>query len=74
MLEKLQEIIRRYTDDENIVINGGMILLTDLGLDSFDLMQIVNEVEATFDVEIPDRAVNDLKTVQNVLDFIAAHS
>ena len=41
MLEKLQEIIRRYTDDEHIVISGEMTLLTDLGLDSFSLMQII---------------------------------
>ena len=70
MLEKLQEIIRRYTDDENIVITGEMVLLTDLGLDSFALMQLVNEVEEVFKIEIPDRAVSRLKTVQNVLDFI----
>jgi len=71
MLEKLQEILRRHTDDETIVINGEMVLLTDLGLDSFELMQIVSKIEEVFNVEIPDRAISDIKTVQNLLDFIA---
>ena len=74
MLEKLQEIIRRYSDDENIVIKGEMALLTDLGLDSFDLIQIISEVEEAFTIEIPERAVSDLKTVQDVMDFITAHT
>ena len=73
MIEKLQEIIRRYADDENIVISGEMVLLTDLGLDSFDLMQIISEIEETFHIEIAERAISDLKTVQDVMDFIIAH-
>ena len=74
MLEKLQKIIQRYADDENIVISGEMVLLTDVGLDSFALTQLVREVEEAFNVEIPDRAISDLKTVQNLLDFIVARS
>ena len=74
MLEKLQEIVRKYTDDENIVINGEMVLLTDLGLNSFELVELICEVEEAFDVEIPDRAIGKLKTVQHVLDFITACS
>jgi acyl carrier protein len=69
MLEKLQEIVRRHTDEE-IVITGGMVLLADLGLNSYELVQLVCEVEEAFDVEIPDRAIGGFKTVQDVLNFI----
>jgi len=73
MLERLQEIVRRYTDDEKIVLTGDMVLLTDLGLNSYELVQLICEVEDKFDVEIPDRAIGGLKTVQNILDYITAH-
>ena len=71
--EKLQEIVRQYTDDDEIVISGEMVLLTDLGLNSFELVELICEVEDRFGVEIPDRAISRLKTVQNVLDYVAAH-
>jgi len=73
MLEKLQEIIRRYTEDENIVITSDMVLLTDLGLNSYELVQLVCEVEEVFNVEIPDRVISSFKTIQNAIDYIAAH-
>ena len=73
MLEKLQEIIQQYADDDEIIISGDMVLLADLGLNSFELVELICEVEDVFGVEIPDRAISKLKTVQNVLDYIAAH-
>ena len=73
MLEKLQEIIRRYTNDENIVISNSTVLLADLGLNSYELVELACEVEEKFGIEIPDRVIRDFKTVQNVLDYIVAH-
>jgi len=73
MLKRLQEIVRRYTDYEEIIISGDMVLRTDLGLNSYELVEMICEVEEAFGIEIPDRAINGLKTVQDVLDYIAAH-
>ena len=73
MIEKLQEIIRRFTDDEDIVINGDTILLSELGLNSYELVELVVEVENKLGVEIPDRKIRDFKTVQNVIDYISAN-
>ena len=70
MLEKLQEIIRRYTDSKEIVLTEDMVLMTDLGLNSYELVQIVCEVEDAFGVEIPDRAIGGLKTVGDVVRWI----
>jgi acyl carrier protein len=36
-------------------------------------VELVCKVEDAFEVEIPDRAIRKLKTVQHVLDFIAAN-
>ena len=70
MLEKLQEIVRRYTDDENIILTEDMVLMTDLGLNSFELVQMVCEVEDAFGIEIPDRVISGLKTVGDVVGYI----
>jgi acyl carrier protein len=72
MLEKLQEIVRRFTDGADIEINGDMVLLTDLGLNSLELVELVCEVEEAFEVEIPDRAIGGFKTIQDLMDYIEA--
>jgi len=72
-LEKLQEIIRRYRDDENIAITNDMVFITDLELNSYELTEMVCEVEEAFGLEIPDRAIGGFKTVQDLIDFISAH-
>jgi len=72
MLERLQGIVRQCTGNEKIIITGEMVLLTDLGLNSYELVELICELEEEFGVEIPDRVISKLKTVQNVLDYIAA--
>ena len=70
MLEKLTVIIREYTGDKTLTINPNTILISDLGLNSLDLVNLVCEVEETFDIEIPDRVIKDFKTVGDVIDYI----
>jgi len=73
VIEKLQEIVRRYTADENITITEDMVLLTDLGLNSFELVEMVCEIEERFGVEIPDKVIGDFKTVSDLLAYISSH-
>ncbi len=48
-------------------------LLDDLGLDSFDLIDIVLEIEEAFPpVELSDKSANELSTLQEVAAFIDA--
>ena len=70
MIEKLTEIVREYTGSEDIVLTEETNLLTDLGLNSFDLVNMVVEVEDAFDLEIPDRVIKDFRTVGDVIAFI----
>jgi acyl carrier protein len=70
MLEKLQEIVRRYTENEDFVLTADMVLRSDLGINSYEFVQIVCEVEDAFGVEIPDRAIGGFKTVRDVMGWI----
>jgi len=73
MLEKLQEIIRRYTDNKEIVITADTVLSIDLGLNSYELVEFFCEAEENLNVEFPDRVIPNLKTIQNILDYIKAY-
>ena len=51
-----------------------MLLVDDLGLNSVSYFAIVFDLEDTFGIEIPDDAVNTIKSIQNLVDFIEAQS
>lgn len=70
MIEKLTKIICEHTGNNDITINEDTILIADLGLNSLDLVNLACIVENEFDIEIPDRAIKDFKTVGDVIAFI----
>ena len=70
MLDKLTDIIREYMDDNSIEVTENTILIADLGLSSFDLVQLASIVEDELDVEIPDRMIKNFKTVGDVIAFL----
>lgn len=71
MLEKLTQIIRDYTGNQSIELTEKTMLSGDLGLSSLDLVNLAAEIEDEFDIEIPDRAIKNIKTVGDIikLDF-----
>lgn len=70
MIDKLSEIIREHIGDETVSITADTVLIADLGLNSLDLVNLAGIVEDEFDIEIPDRAIKDFKTVGDVIAFI----
>lgn len=70
MLDKLTEIVYPLLEDKSIKINENTVLLTDLGLNSFDLVELVCVIEDAFDVEIPDKKIKTLITVKDVINCI----
>lgn len=47
-------------------------LIEDLGVDSLDRIELVFELESEFGIEIPDDAVAQVQTVQDVVSRIDA--
>ncbi len=45
-------------------------LVEDLGADSISMMVIVTAIQDKYDIEIPDEAVKNTKTVADVVDFL----
>lgn len=67
MLEKVIEILAKCTEEK---ITPESSLVDDLGLSSFDIVSIVSEFEDEFDIEIADRDIRKLITVQDIIDYI----
>ncbi|MCR5825408.1 MAG: acyl carrier protein [Oscillospiraceae bacterium] len=58
-------------------IPGGRIrpdsrLVNDLGLSSFDVVSLVGRFEDAFDVEVPDRQIKTMQTVNDVVLLLQA--
>lgn len=70
MIKRLEKIFVDYMGIENIEINRETNIKNDLGLNSFDLAQLVCNVEDEFDVEIPDSEMKNIKTVGDVVDYL----
>ena len=48
--------------------------LEDLGADSLDIVEMVMAIEQGWDMEIPDEAAEDIKTVGDAVKYIVAHA
>jgi acyl carrier protein len=72
MIERLQKIIREVKGDEKITVTPEMVLLSDLKLDSFDIAQLVSEIEREFKIRVGDRDIICFKTVKDMMGYIEA--
>lgn len=70
MLDKLTKLVQDYTGDDSLVLTEKTALISDLGLSSLDIVNLSCEIEDEFNVEIPDRAIKDLKTVGDIINFV----
>ncbi len=46
---------------------------TDRGADALDTGELIMEFEKEFDIEIPDEDAQNIKTVQDAVDYIEKH-
>ena len=73
VFEKVRAIICDQLELEENVVTMDAILLEDLGADSIDLADLVMTFEDEFDLEISDEALENFKTVSDIVKFIEEH-
>ncbi len=73
VFEKVRAIICDQLELEENVVTMDAILLEDLGADSIDLADLVMTFEDEFDLEISDEALENIKTVSDIVKFIEEH-
>ena len=72
MLEKVISIISEYQDIPADTIHAESHLVNDLGFTSYDVVSLVGKFEDEFDIEVPDRKIKLMKTVDDIVKFIEA--
>ena len=72
--EKVKKIISEQLDIDIDEIIPEASFVDDLGADSLDLVELVMAMEEAFDLEISDEEAEKLRTVQDAIDYINAHS
>lgn len=70
VFEKLQEIIvtELGVDKDEITLEAD--LNDDLGADSLDAVELIMAIEDEFDLSVSDDVAQNLKSVQQIVDYI----
>ena len=70
ILAGLGEIIEEIVGTEPSEVTPDKSFVDDLDIDSLSMVEIAVAAQDKFGVEIPDDQLKDLKTVQDVVNFI----
>lgn len=73
MLEKMKEIIAEQLSVDENEIELTSNFKEDLGADSLDLFELVMALEEEYDVEIPAEELENIATVEDVMEYLKAH-
>ena len=70
--KKVIQIIAQQLDvsEEEVVPEASFI--DDMGADSLDLVELVMAMEEEFNVEIPDGDAENIRTVQDAINYLTA--
>ena len=70
MLEELKEVICNYVDVEPEDIQEESRFVEDLGFTSYDFMSMVGELEERYDIEVDEREVVNITTVEEAIRYM----
>ena len=68
--DRVKEIIAEHMDIDENKIKLESSLSDDLGIDSFDTVELIMAFEEQFAIEITDEDAQEIKTIKNAVEFI----
>ena len=71
IFEKVKEILDEYIEVNVEDITLQTRLIEDLGINSYEFMGIIGEIEDAFDFEVDEKAVLNIITIEDLLDYIS---
>jgi acyl carrier protein len=69
-MDRIKKIIVKQSGIDKSKITENSSFLDDLGLDSLDIIELIMEFEEEFDLEIPDKEAEKIKTVGDVIRYL----
>lgn len=70
MFEEFKNVICEYVDVNPEDIHEDSRFVEDLGFTSYDFMSMVGELEETYDIEVEEREVVNVKTVGEAIAYV----
>ena len=70
VFEKIRDIVVEQLDVDADKVTLSASITEDLGADSLDVVDLVMSLEEEFDIEIPDEAVENIKTIGDIVKYI----
>ncbi|MDI1475633.1 acyl carrier protein [Polyangium sp. y55x31] len=70
----VKKIIKEQLDVDEKDIKPESTFIDDLGADSLGLVELVLAFEEAFEIDIPDEDTEKIRTVQDAIDYINAHT
>ncbi|MCI9627179.1 MAG: acyl carrier protein [Clostridia bacterium] len=70
MFERVQEVLADQLGLEENEIKPESKLKEDLGADSLDMVELIMAMEEEFDVEIPDEEAQNIRTVEDAVNYV----
>lgn len=71
--QRVREIVAEQLERDVNEVTNTASLIDDLGADSLDVVELVMKMEEEFGIEIPDEEAEKIKTVNDVIQYIATH-
>ena len=68
--DKVRDIVVEQLGVKADEITLESTFIDDLGADSLDIVELIMAFEEEFGIEIPDKAAEKIKTVQDVVNYI----
>lgn len=70
VFEKIKKMLAAQINVAEDLIKPESDIINDLGADSLDVVEMLMAVESEFNVTIPDEVAMEMKTIQDVINFI----
>lgn len=67
-------IIQEQLDVDEKDVKPEATFIDDLGADSLGLVELTLAFEEAFEIDIPDEDTEKIRTVQDAIDYIEAHT
>ncbi|MBQ1451984.1 MAG: acyl carrier protein [Clostridia bacterium] len=73
VFEKIRAMIAEQLEIDEDTITMDSALIEDLGADSLDVVDLVMSIEDEFEIEVPDEAIENMRTIGDAVRFIEAN-
>ena len=64
-LDRIYEILKPFTK-KGVILNEGSELVTELGLTTLQVMELIEQIEDHFDISVPLNILPEISTVQDL--------